>query len=245
MLEVTGRNKSRNTTGTHSNETGAEKKDRKLELHNLDSVPDDANANNTSSGRGGLLRGRIKNEGTSSKRRLGEGRERPSSNDRCGIRGCKDSEKEDDDTNKNNQASSTDSPSVTEPFPEGKQHCRNRKTYPAARDRIKCRRGESVENSTEQIPEDKLHCKNRTAYPTIRDRQECRVEGLEKRQTGFVTEKYVLAAFLVLSFIGHLFNVCVALCCNGDPADPEEEGYEMADFENDGAAGEEKDKLCS
>ncbi|XP_063686216.1 uncharacterized protein LOC134819982 [Bolinopsis microptera] len=93
-----------------------------------------------------------------------------------------------------------------------------------------CRDGEeSTESSltTEPIPDDKDHCRNRTAYPRRKDRNNCLGrEGLKQKVTGFVKDKYIMSGFLGVSFIGHLINVCVALCCHGDPADPEEEGYE-------------------
>ena len=85
---------------------------------------------------------------------------------------------------------------------------------------------------TEPIPEEKQHCKNQTAYPKAKDRQQCRVEGLERVASTFFKKKFIIVAFLAVSFIGHLINTCSALCCNGDPRDPEEEGYEMA-AEND------------
>ncbi|KAL5262462.1 hypothetical protein ACHWQZ_G008006 [Mnemiopsis leidyi] len=100
---------------------------------------------------------------------------------------------------------------------------------------------ENTENATEEpIPEDKQHCRNQTAYPRAKDRQQCRIEGLEKVASSFFKKKFVTAAFLAISFIGHLINTCTALCCNGDPADPEEEGYEMAaENECDGETGKE------
>ena len=96
--------------------------------------------------------------------------------------------------------------------------------------------GTEESQTTEPIPEDKQHCRNRTAYPNRKARKDCRIAGLEAKVTGFVNEKYVMAAFLGLSFIGHLINVCVALCCNGDPVDPEEDGYKQPDNESDEGA---------
>ena len=107
------------------------------------------------------------------------------------------------------------------------------RSMPECRRAGNCRDGGENEESTESplttepIPDDKDHCRNRTAYPKRKDRNNCLGrEGLKQKVTGFVKDKYIMAGFLGVSFIGHLLNVCVALCCHGDPADPEEEGYE-------------------
>lgn len=106
-----------------------------------------------------------------------------------------------------------------------------------------CRKGEEcgkvqenpAENNmaTTEAPGENAHCRNVTLYPTRRDRLECRGGrgGLEQRATSFVRSKFVIAGFLGLSFLGHLVNVCVALCYNGDPRDPLEDGYEPAEDE--------------
>ena len=109
----------------------------------------------------------------------------------------------------------------------------DQRSMPECRRAGNCRDGGENEESTESplttepIPDDKHHCRNRTAYPKRKDRNNCLGrEGLKQKVTGFVKDKYIMAGFLGVSFIGHLINVCVALCCHGDPADPEEEGYE-------------------
>lgn len=267
MLEVSGDN----TTATATTPS-TDSEDNQVGDDDLETAPEETDTTETEpSGRGGRVRGRLKNR---------DKRGRFSNKDGCRFGRCKDEEEEkdtseddpepaedsnsedpavgdsdnenpepaddtseevpepEDDTTNEDSAEetgedasepATDSPTSTEPPADGPYaHCKNETAYPTLRDRRKCKKGKPIE------PEGPQHCKNQTTYPNFRDRQQCRLEALEAKQQGFVTEKYILAAFLGLSFIGHLIHVCVSLCCNGDPADQKDDGGEWAQFMNQG-----------